>query len=438
MVRFQSIFKKVFLVTSFLFQIFFISCSKNPSERAEKYLTYWSAANQQEIDLAAIVVEKWNLLHPEFPVRTEPIASGQSSEEVLLAAIAGRTTPDICSNIWPGVLEQYVEAQVVVLLDTMPGFDSLITSRIPDRLVSGYASSDGKYYQIPWKSNPVLFIYNTNYFDVLDIKKVPTTYKEFDNISRKVLELSKTGESPIKWMHYRNVLPIWWQRLFDFYPFYIAASGGKTLLKDGKVDFDNDSAVKVFEFFASGYREGFVSKSILQMEDLFIKEKVLADIVGPWRVSHLAKFAPHINYKYGPLPRPDDVTGPPLTYADPKSIVIFKTAPYPEMAWEFVKFMVSEESDRLLLEIATQLPIRKNLLENETFDEFFEKNPELTLFAEQVTYAVGVDKTIYLQEIFDIISQEFEAACIHHVKTPSKGIKDAAKRVRLLLARDRT
>ncbi len=437
MVRFYFILKKVLLAIFFSVQVFFISCFGTTSERAEKYLTYWPAANQQEIDLAEIVVEKWNSLHPEFPVRMEPIASGQSSEEVLLAAIAGGTTPDICSNIWPGVLEQYVEAQVVVLLDTMPGFDSLITSRIPDRLVSGYASSDGKYYQIPWKSNPVLFIYNTNYFDALGIENVPTTYKEFDNVARKVLEVSKKGELPLKWMHYRNVLPLWWQRLFDFYPFYIAASGGKTLLKDGRVDFDNEIAVKVFEFFATGYREGYVSKSILQMEDLFIKGKVLADIVGPWRVSHLAKFAPQINYKYGPLPRPEDTSGPPLTYADPKSIVIFKTTPYTIMAWEFVKFMVSEESDRLLLEIATQLPIRKNLLENETFDGFFKKNPKLRLFADQVTYAVGVDRTIYLQEIFDIISQEFEAACIHHVKTPREGIDDAAKRVRILLARDR-
>lgn len=437
MIRLQLNYKILLLVTILSLKILLISCSKNSSERTEKYLTYWPAANQQEIDLAEIVVGKWNSIHPDFPVRMAPISSGQSSEEVLLAAIAGGTTPDICSNIWPGVLEQYVEAQAVVLLDTLSGFDSLITSRIPDRLVSGYASSDGKYYQIPWKSNPVLFIYNTNYFDVLNVENVPRTYQEFDDLAKKVFEISKTGETPLKWIHYRNVLPQWWQRLFDFYPFYIAASGGKTLLKDGKVDFDNEAAIKVFEFFASGYRKGYVSKSILQMEDLFIKEKVLADIVGPWRVSHLAKFAPHINYKYGPLPRPAKVTGPPLTYADPKSIVIFKTAPYPKMAWEFVKFMVSEESDRLLLEIATQLPIRKNLLGNDVFNDFFERNPKLTLFAEQVTYAVGVDKTIYLQEIFDIISQEFEAACIHHIKTPREGINAAAKRVRLLLARDR-
>ena len=61
----------------------------------------------------------------------------------------------------------------------------------------------------------------------------------------------------------------------------------------------------------------------------------------------------------------------------------------------------------------------------------------MRLFAEQIPYAVGVDRTIYLQEIFDIISQEFDAACVHGVKTPEEGISDAAKRVRLLLDRDR-
>ena len=419
-------------------QLQFVSCSGNERERGEKYLTYWPAANQQEIDLAKKIVEKWNIIHPEFPVRMEPIPSGQSSEEVLLAAIAGKTTPDICSNIWPGVMEQYVEAGAVVNLDTMPGFDSLLTARIPETVVKGYSSSDGKYYQLPWKSNPVLFIYNRRYFDVLGIDSLPKSYSEFYEIAQRIKEMPIDDGLPLQWIHYRNILPIWWQRLFDFYPFYIAASGGKTLLKDGKVDFDNDTAVKVFEFFAEGYEKGYVSKSLLQMEDLFIKEKVLADIVGPWRVSHLAKFAPDLKYTYGPLPRPDGSEGPGLSYADPKSIVIFNNTPYPKMAWEFVKFLVSEENDRMLLDMTAQLPIRSGLLEKAIFKEYFEANPGLKVFAEQVPYAVGVDRTIYLQEIFDIISQEFDAACVHRVKTPKEGISDAAKRVRLLLERDRT
>jgi len=431
-------YKVLFSFFAIAVQILFVSCSGNERERSEKYLTYWPAANQQEIDLATKIVEKWNNIHPEFPVLMQPIPSGQSSEEVLLAAIAGKTTPDICSNIWPGVMEQYVQAGAVVNLDTMPGFDSLLTARIPESVVEGYISSDGKYYQMPWKTNPVLFIYNKRYFDILGIDSLPQSYSEFNKIAQKIKDLPKNKGIPLQWMHYRNILPIWWQKLFDFYPFYIAASGGKTLLKDGEVDFDNESAVKVFEFFAMGYEKGYASKSILQMEDLFMKEKVLADIVGPWRVSHLAKFAPDLDYTYGPLPRPDGSSGPGLSYADPKSIVIFSTTPYPQMAWEFLKFLVSEENDRMLLDMTAQLPIRSGLLEIKIFSEFFDANPKLKVFAEQVPYAIGVDRTIYLQEIFDIISQEFDAACVHRVKTPREGIRDAAKRVRLLLERDRT
>ena len=196
--------------------ILFVSCSGNERELGEKYLTYWPAANQQEIDLAKKIVEKWNTLHPEFPVRMEPIPSGQSSEEVLLAAIAGKTTPDICSNIWPGVMEQYVEAGAVVNLDTMPGFDSLMTARIPESLMEGYSSSDGKYYQMPWKSNPVLFIYNKRYFDILGIDTLPQSYSEFYEIARKIKDMPVNDGLPLQWIHYRNILPIWWQRLFDF------------------------------------------------------------------------------------------------------------------------------------------------------------------------------------------------------------------------------
>src|SRR2546425_7467571 len=47
----------------------------------------------------------------------------------------------------------------------------------------------------------------------------------------------------------RDIRPIWWQRLFDFYPFFIGASGGSTLFRNDDVAFENRAAVDVFAFF---------------------------------------------------------------------------------------------------------------------------------------------------------------------------------------------
>jgi multiple sugar transport system substrate-binding protein len=54
-------------------------------------------------------------------------------------------------------------------------------------------------------------------------------------------------------------------------------------------------------------------------------------------------------------------------------------------------------------------------------------------FAKQAQYVRGTDVCPVLKEVFDAISQEFEASVIYGVKPPDKAIRDAARRVRLIL-----
>jgi len=65
-------------------------------------LTYWPAPNPQEILLADSLVRVWNRLHPEIRVEMQPIPVSISTEEVLLAAIAGKTTPTSVPISGPG------------------------------------------------------------------------------------------------------------------------------------------------------------------------------------------------------------------------------------------------------------------------------------------------------------------------------------------------
>ena len=63
-------------------------------------LTYWSSQNPQERAVAKLLVEQWNRENPGIQVIVQPLPAGQSSEEVLLASIVAKTTPDVCSNVW--------------------------------------------------------------------------------------------------------------------------------------------------------------------------------------------------------------------------------------------------------------------------------------------------------------------------------------------------
>jgi len=112
--------------------------------------------------------------------------------------------------------------------------------------------------------------------------------------------------------------------------------------------------------------------------------------------------------------------------------VIFKSCKNPQLAWEFIKSMITKKNDLKLLELTSQLPRRKNLDSDSTFSDYFNSNPKMEIFAKQSKYVKGTDSSPVLKEVFDIISQEYEACVIYGAKTPQQAINDAAASVDLL------
>ncbi len=400
---------------------------------ADDDLIYWSANNPYEQEVARAVVKEWNELHPDIQVHHQPIPEGQSSEEVILAAIVGGTTPDIYSNVWPGDTEFYVRANAVVCLSEFPDCESFLKDRCPEDLVELSRSRDGRLYQVPWKSNPILMQYNIKMFREVGFDAPPRTYSEYFAAAEKIAKLGSKNRK--LWVGVRDIKIDWWQRFFDFYTFYIAASGGNTLVRGDSILFENEAAIDVFDFFSRIYRNGYYPlQNVSRSGDLFLLERVASRFTGPWEITHTEKFMPEgFEYGFAPIPVPDDYEGPVYTYGDPKNIVIFSTCARPEDAWEFVKFLVSRKNDYRLLKLATQLPVRKDILTDSLFLDYFEANPRMLPFAEQLQYVRGVDQSPVMKEIFDAISQEYEAAVLYEIKTPEQAIHDIARRVRLIL-----
>jgi len=363
----------------------------------------------------------------------QPIPVSQSTEEVLLAAIAGKTTPDVCSNIWPGALREYTQAGGLVELDKFSDFDSIAAARVPRELLAVFKAPNGHYYQMPWKTNPVMMFYNIGMLRAAGVAKVPRTYSEYYAAAKKVSRDTNNDGQVDVWMGERDIRPIWWQRLFDVYPFYIAASNGETLFKNDKVAFENRDAENVFGFFQQCYRQGYFPRTFFQGGDPFLLEKKATHFAGPWEISTIAKFSPNIHFDVAPLPVPDDHQGPVYTSGDYKNIAIFSTTKHPKESWEFVKFLIEAKHDLLMLEITNQVPVRGDLLTNPLFAPYFSKNPLMVKFAAQAVHTRGMDTVADLKEIFDAISQEYETCAVYGGKTPAEAVRDAARRCRAII-----
>ncbi len=401
---------------------------------SDNTLVYWSSNNSYEILFAKKITEDWNANNDIYNVTFQPVPEGQSSEEVILAAVVGSTTPDFYSNMWQGDVEAYAEAGVLIPLDTLDGFIEFIYERCNSIVIEEIKSSDGHIYQIPWKINPIMLIYNEQILKNLGLVNPPVTYTDYFKASKK-FQTDADGDGYVdRWFGYAEVQVTWWQRFFDFYPLYLAASGGAPLVKDGKANFNNESAVKVFTFLRTLYENNYFSTERLSArQDVFLASVIATRFTGPWEIMHADNFKPEgFKYNFAPIPIPDDHEGPVYTYGDPKNIIIFNTCSNPEKAWEFLKTMLNAEAELELLKTTNQLPRRKDLLTNPVFIEYFQNNPKMKTFAEQAKYVKGTDASPVLKEVFDLISQEYEACVVYGIKTPEQAIKDAADAVDLL------
>lgn len=420
----------------FILVLFFSGVSCRTSTVKNKELLFWCSNNNQEIKLCTNITATWNRNNPGTHVHMQPIPEGQSSEEVILAAVVGKTTPDIYANMWQGNVEMYAHANVLIPLDTLKGFLEFMYERCDSAVIKEITSSDGHIYQVPWKVNPIMTIYNKNIFAANGITELPRTYTAY----RQAAEIIKnnTKDSPVKKRFgYTAVKPVWYEMRFNFYPLYLAASGGANLIKNNKAVFNNKYSIGVFRFLQSLYRNDYFSKeSAVASEDVFVAQAIATKWVGPWEIPYLNNI-PNLAFKYGYYEEivPDYHTGPVYTYADPKNIVMFNTCSEPQKAWEFIKTIIDKEGDLQLLEVTGQFPRRKNLLTDAYYSSFLQANPMLLPFVKQLPFVKGDDNSEVIVEVLDIISQEYEACVVYGKKTPEKAISDAEAAVNVLLGK---
>ncbi|HMI47280.1 MAG TPA: sugar ABC transporter substrate-binding protein [Gemmatimonadaceae bacterium] len=392
-------------------------------------LTYWPAANPPETRLANRLAAQWNLENPTVQVRVQPLPAGRSSEEVLLAAIVAKATPDVSSNVSSALLARLVRAGGVVRLDNRVATSARLRERTSAAMLAPLRLPDSGIYAFPWKINPMMLMYNVDLFKEAGIGP-PHTQTELLQAWHKLTRDTDGDGRPDRWAMWATLKTTWYERFYDFYPLYLASSGGTTLVNNGKVVFDNDAAVSALTVFRRGFGEGVLPLSNFALgRDPFADGTVAMKIIGPWFLKELNDIKiPSLRYDVTPIPASDG-SGPDdsFAFADLRSIAIFSTTKHPDEAARFVAFLTSPAADRMMIEDASQLPYRRGLASDPAFSASLAKWPSLSTYANYVERSRDLDLDPDVVEIFDLISEAYEESAIYRV-TPVKAALDKAAR----------
>jgi multiple sugar transport system substrate-binding protein len=384
-------------------------------------ITIWYSNNAEEVAWGKAMVAKWNSAHSDEKVTAQEIPAGKTTEETIGASITAGTAPCLVFNTAPAAVPQFQKQGGLVALDDFPGARQYIEDRTGD-IAAQYRSPDGKYYQLPWKSNPVVIFYNKAAFTRagIDAEHPPlSTYDEFLNTSRQVV---RNGGA--KYAILPSPTSEFFQNWFDFYPLYTAETGGKQLVEDGKATFASDDGKKVAAFWKTLYDEGLAGREKYN-GDAFADGQAAMAIVGPWAIPVYKD-----KVQWGSVPVPTS-KGTPAgeihTFSDAKNVAMYTACENRGTAWDLMKFATSEEQDGALLEKTGQMPLRDGLSDN--YADYFAKNPAYTMFADMASRTVEVPNVPNSIAIWQAVRDAYSNSVIFGKSDPDTALSDAAAKV---------
>ncbi|MCY1137168.1 extracellular solute-binding protein [Actinoplanes sp. Pm04-4] len=391
------------------------------ANKATGPITIWLSNNQEELTWGKAMVASWNSQHADQKITAQEIPAGKSSEEVIGAAITAGNAPCLIWNTAPAAIPQFQKQGGLVALDSFDGGAQYVTDRTGET-AEQYKSPDGKFYQLPWKSNPVRIIYNKDIFAKAGLdpeKPALSTYDEFLAAARKI-KSSGAAQAAI----YPAPSSEFFQSWFDFYPLFAAETDGNQLVKDNKAQFNTPQGLAVANFWKTMYDEGLSPKEMYN-GDSFADKKAAMAIVGPWAIKVYGN-----KVKWGTVPVPTS-TGKPAeqikTFSDAKNVAMYSACQNRATAWEVMKFATSQDQDGKFLEATGQMPLRKDL--ETTYADYFAKNAAYKPFADQVANTVEVPNVPNSVAIWQAFRDAYSESVIFGKTPVADAFSGAAQKV---------
>ena len=384
-------------------------------------ISIWYSNNAQEVAWGKQMVEAWNSAHPTEKISAQEIPAGQTSEAVIAASITAGNTPCLIYNTSPAAVPNFQAQGGLVPLDDFADGASYIRART-GATGDQYKSPDGKFYQLPWKANPVMLFYNKTEFAKAGLSTTNPplgSYAEFLDTAKKLVSAGAA-----KYAIYPSPSSQFFQPWFDFYPMYVAQSGGKQLVENKKATFDSDAGRAVAGFWRQLYAQNLAGKEAYN-GDSFADGTAAMASVGPWAI---AAYKGKVDWGVVSVPTQAGGSGAQAsTFSDAKNVAIYTACKNRGTAWDFLKFSTSVEQDGKLLEMTGQMPLRQGL--EQQYAAYFAANPQYKTFASKIAHIVEVPNTPTSVEVWQTFRDAWSKSVIFGKEDPGQALSAAAAKI---------
>ena len=314
-------------------------------------ITIWYSNNAQEVAWGKQMVDAWNSRPPD----REGHGAGDPGRQVLRGGhrrrITAGTAPCLIYNTSPAAVPGFQKQGGLVRSTTSPTAPA--TSRpAAGKPAEQYKSPDGKYYQLPWKSNPVMIFYNKKIFAKAGISTTDpplATYAEF----LATVQEAGVVSGAAKYAIYPAPSSEFFQSWFDFYPLFAAETGGSSWSWTARPRSTPTAGGRSPTSGSSSTRQNLAGKEAYN-GDSFADGNAAMAIVGPWAI---AAYKGKVDW--GVVLRADPGRHgrrDQSTFSDAKNVAMYTACENRGTAWDFLKFSTSKEQDGKLLEMTGQMP----------------------------------------------------------------------------------
>jgi multiple sugar transport system substrate-binding protein len=345
-----------------------------PAPAGPVTLQFWHTYNV-EVEtpfLQDVLIPEFEAAHPDIKVEQVQVPYDEFRRK-LLTAIAGGTAPDLirADIIW---VPEFADMGALAPLDeVMPDFDTYKEAVFPGPLATNYLN--GHYYGLPLDTNTRVLVYNKGMFAAAGIEGPPATIEEFMVACEKIKTLGEGKYCFADGGTYAWAVNPW------IWSFGGDVTDPEITKATGYLDGSNSRAA--YEFLKNLVDNGYMHPGILgggvDAWGGFGNGDIAMLLEGPWFPPIFDSQFPDTEYGLALMPAGE---GGSVSVVGGEDIVMFQQSQHKEAAAEFIRFMLSEETQLKWAE-AGQMTVLSGALESDTIQD----HPFFGIFLEQLQTA---------------------------------------------------